>query len=307
VTPRSYEAQQLRTGLIETNGTKLYYEMMGQGHPLVLLHGGYMDRRMWDDQFAVFAQFYQVIRYDIRGFGKSELPQVPYADRQDLYDLLKFLGIEKAYLLGLSLGGEIAIDFTLEYPRMVDALILVGSPVPGYPVELMFTQEQLEQQIQRWKPFGQAMRERNVPAMVDLLMDDDTLVPSRKYPSARQRVRDNLSEYSFVWVLDPAPKQELIPPAYERLTEIHVPTLIIVGTEDHFQLHKSADKLERDIAGAMRVSISETHHLPNMEKPQEFNQIVLDFLRMLKQEGAKGYVLGPGDTLRSLTFPDRAC
>jgi pimeloyl-ACP methyl ester carboxylesterase len=191
------EAMQLQIGYVETNGTKLYYEMMGEGHPLVLLHRGYMDRRMWDNQFAAFAQNYQVIRYDIRGFGKSELPQTPYSDRRDLYDLMAFLEVKRAYLLGLSLGGVIALDFTLEYPAMVDALILVGSPVSGYPVELMFTKEQLEQQIQRWTPFDQARLERNIPAMVDLLMKDETLVPSSKYPAARQRVRENLSEYSF--------------------------------------------------------------------------------------------------------------
>ncbi|TMF47254.1 MAG: alpha/beta fold hydrolase [Chloroflexi bacterium] len=105
------EAKRAETGYIETNGTKLYYEVMGEGHPLVLVHGGYMDRRMWDDQFAEFAQYYRVVRYDVRGFGRSELPQVPYADRQDLQALLTSLGIEKTYLLGLSLGGMIAIDY----------------------------------------------------------------------------------------------------------------------------------------------------------------------------------------------------
>src|SRR5215472_5024966 len=128
-------------GTTSVNGTQLYYETLGQGHPLVLIHGGYVDRRMWDDQFHAFAEDYCVIRYDVRGFGKSELPPVPYADRQDLYDLLKCLGIEKTYLLGLSLGGIIAIDFTLDHPSMVDALILAGSPVPGFPVELLYTQE----------------------------------------------------------------------------------------------------------------------------------------------------------------------
>ena len=147
-----HEAKQVRTGFVEINGTQLYYEMMGTGHPLVLLHGGYMDRRMWDDQFAAFADSYQVIRYDIRGFGKTELPQVPYADRQDLYELLQFLGIKKTYLLGLSLGGEIAIDLTLEHPEMVDALILVGSPIPGYPWNVMSTEQELQEQIQRWTP-----------------------------------------------------------------------------------------------------------------------------------------------------------
>jgi pimeloyl-ACP methyl ester carboxylesterase len=236
---------------------------------------------MWDDQFHPFAQHYRVIRYDVRGFGKSELPPVPYADRQDLFELLKYVGIEKTYLLGLSLGGVIAIDFTLDYPDMVDALILVGSPVPGFPIELLYTEEQLEQQRSRWAAFEEAIQERNIPAMVDALMEDPTLVPSSNYPAARQLVRNNLAEYSFAWVLDPAPKQDLDPPAYERLAEIHVPTLIMLGAQDDPRLFKDADKLERDIVGASRVTIAEAHHMPNMEKPEEFNATVLDFLDKL--------------------------
>ena len=269
------------TGFVESNGTELYYEMMGEGHLLVLIHGGYMDRRMWDDQFLLFAEHYKVIRYDVRGFGKSELPQIPYADRQDLHNLLTFLGVKKTYLLGLSLGGVIALDFTLEYPNMVDALLLVGSPVGGYPNELMFTAEQIQKQIQLWGPFMAAARERNKPAMVDVLMNNPTLVPAPVYPSARQRVREQLSEYSFAWVLDSVAQQELTPPAYGRLAEISVPTLVIVGAEDDAQLHKSADKLEQDIAGIQRVTIPETHHMPNMEKPDEFDRIVLSFLDTL--------------------------
>jgi pimeloyl-ACP methyl ester carboxylesterase len=272
---------QRETGFAEVNGTQLYYEMQGEGHPLVLIHGGYMDGRMWDDQFHAFAEHCRVIRYDVRGFGKSELPQVPYADRQDLFDLLHCLGVEKTYLLGLSLGGIIAIDFTLEHPTMVDALILVGSPVPGFPIELLYTEEQLEQQRSRWAAFEKAKQERNIPDLVDALMEDPTLVPSSNYPVARQRVRNTLSEYSFVWVLNPAPRQELEPPAYERLSEIHVPTLLMLGAEDDPRLFKDADKLERDIVGARRVTMSETHHMPNMEKPEEFNTIVLDFLGRL--------------------------
>jgi len=202
---------QPEVGAASVNGTQLYYETLGEGHPLVLIHGGYMDRRMWDDQFHAFAKHYRVIRYDVRGFGKSELPPVPYADRQDLFDLLNYLGVEKTYLLGLSLGGIIAIDFTLEHPTMVDALILVGSPVPGFPIELLYTEEQLEQQRSRYAPFEKARQERNIPALVDALMEDPTLVPSSNYPAARQRVRNNLSEYSFAWVLDPAPRQDLTP------------------------------------------------------------------------------------------------
>src|SRR5581483_9982163 len=272
---------QPEASFVEVNGTQLYYEVLGEGHPLVLIHGGYMDRRMWDDQFHAFARHYRVIRYDVRGFGKSKLPSVAYADRQDLYTLLNYLGVEKTYLLGLSLGGVIALDFTLEHPAMVDALILVGSPVPGFPIELLYTEEQLEQLRSRWAAFEKARQERDLPAMVDALMQDPTLVPSPNYPVARQRVRDNLSEYSFAWVLDPAPRQDLEPPAYQRLAEIHTPTLIILGAQDDPRLFKDADKLERDILDASRVTIAETHHMPNMERPEEFNAIVLDFLEKL--------------------------
>jgi pimeloyl-ACP methyl ester carboxylesterase len=90
----------VRTGFVESNGTQLYYEMMGEGHPLILLHGGYLDRRMWDDQFAAFAQDYQVVRYDIRGFGRSALPQIPYTDREDLAHLLTFWVLKRAICLG---------------------------------------------------------------------------------------------------------------------------------------------------------------------------------------------------------------
>jgi pimeloyl-ACP methyl ester carboxylesterase len=96
---------QPETGTVPVNGTQLYYETLGEGHPLVLLHGGYMDRRMWDDQFETFAQRYQVLRYDIRGFGKSEMPQVPYSSEEDLMTLLRHLNIEHTFLLGLSWGG----------------------------------------------------------------------------------------------------------------------------------------------------------------------------------------------------------
>ncbi len=271
-------AKRIEAGFVETDGTRLYYEMMGEGHPLVLIHGGYMDNRMWDDQFVAFAEHYKVVRYDVRGFGKTELPHQAYTDRQDLYNLLTFLGIEKTYLLGLSLGGEIAQGFTLEHPEMVDALILVGAPIGGYPHELMFTEAQLQEQMRRWAVFGKAIQDRDRVAMVDAVMNDATLVPSPQYPAARQRVYEQLSEYSFVWVLDPVSQQQLEPPAYERLSEISVPTLIITGAEDERQLHRSADKQEQDIKGSKRATISETHHMPNMEKPEEFNRIVLDFL-----------------------------
>src|SRR5689334_19941744 len=115
------------SGTAEVNHTRLYYEVAGSGPPLVLIHGFDLDTRMWDDQFEVFAQHYRVVRYDVRGFGKSARPTEPYAHEEDLKALLDYLGIAQAHIVGMSMGGGIAIDFTLTYPEMTRTLILVDS------------------------------------------------------------------------------------------------------------------------------------------------------------------------------------
>src|SRR2546425_4272632 len=124
-------------GFAEVNGTILYYEVAGEGHPLVLNHGGLVDNHLWDDQFDEFAKHFKVIRYDIRGFGDSGMLKSgmePYSMERDLYSLLQFLGVEKNYVLGLSMGGELAIDFTLQYPESVDALVTVGAGLSGFEI-----------------------------------------------------------------------------------------------------------------------------------------------------------------------------
>src|SRR5258706_5545887 len=94
-----------------------------------------LDNHLWDDQLGAFAQHFKVIRYDIRGFGKSSMlasDTKPYSMEHDLYSLLQFLGVEKASILGLSMGGSLAINFTLQYPAMVEALITVGAGLSGF-------------------------------------------------------------------------------------------------------------------------------------------------------------------------------
>jgi pimeloyl-ACP methyl ester carboxylesterase len=133
-------AGEVTAGLTAINGTKLHYEMTGEGHPLVLIHGGVLDSTEWDEQFLPLAARYRVIRYDVRGFGQSETRKLPYSDVEDLYGLLAFLKVKKAFLLGGSSGGAIAIDFALEHPDMVDALVLVGTVVGGWQYSPAFMQ-----------------------------------------------------------------------------------------------------------------------------------------------------------------------
>lgn len=273
------EARSLHTGFVETNGTHLYYDMLGEGHPLVLLHGGYLDRRMWDDQFAHFAQDYQVIRYDLRGLGQSAMPQVPYADWQDLSALLTCLGVTKSVLLGFSYGGGVALDFTLASPERVEALVLVGTAINGASLDQLLTADELLAFRQQEQVYRAAKSRRDIPAMVEALMHDPTLVPPAEQATARQRVRDYLADSSFVWVLDPAPTLDLDPPAWMRLHEIRVPTLVVVGEQDDLLLHRYADKLEHEAPHVQRITVAGAHHMVNMEQPETFTALVLDFLQ----------------------------
>jgi 3-oxoadipate enol-lactonase len=126
------------TGYVDVEDAKLYYEVFGQGHPVVLIHDGLLDCRAWDFQLKAFVENYQVIRYDRRFYGRSEASEVPYSNVEDLHALLQYLNIKTAALVGISAGGGLAIDFTLAYPAMVDTLMLVGAVVSGFDYSAHF-------------------------------------------------------------------------------------------------------------------------------------------------------------------------
>lgn len=273
---------QIQKGFADVNGTRLYYEVAGEGHPLVLNHGGLVDKHLWDDQFAEFAKHFKVIRYDMRGFGDSGLinkGMESYSMERDLFSLLQYLDIQKTYVLGLSMGGSLSIDFTLQYPEMVDALITVGAGLSGYeeedPEELKAKDEEMEEAFKR----GDITRA--VEISLQIWTDGPFRTPEQVNPQVRERVRV-MTTHNFKRGDDEEVRpQQLEPPAAGRLSEIHVPALIIVGGEDVEFILSIANKLEKDIVGAKKVVIPHTAHHLNMEKPQEFNRIVIDFLEQV--------------------------
>src|SRR5947209_6401415 len=274
--------QSIRTGFAEINGTTLYYEVAGAGHPFVLVHGHLLDRRSWDEQFAVFAQRYRVIRYEQRGFGDSGLitKGEPYSDRQDLYALMKFLGTESAYLMGVSGGGALALDFTLEHPEMVDALIPVTAGVSGFrpSEEDMKTHPDV---VRMYTSLNEAFEKHDITRAVEISLELWTDGPGRLPEQAAPEVRE-MTTRNWERPDDEAqaetPPVPLEPPAVGRLSKIGVPTLIIIGEWD---APNPLDQLAAEIPGAKKVVMAETAHHPFIEKPAEFNQIVLDFLGSL--------------------------
>jgi 3-oxoadipate enol-lactonase len=265
------------SGYAEVNGARLYYEIEGEGQPLVLIHSALMNSKMWDDQVAAFSPHYRVIRFDMRGFGKSSWPDTDALYHDDIALLLKSLGVQKAAILGLSLGAEIALDFTLKYPQMVSALILASSGLDGfdYPETVM----------RRWNAFIEPVKRRDFPAAIDRYMADWVDGPTKSASLAvRQKVRAIMDEYTFAHYL-PREKsskaaEDMVSdiPQMDRLEEIKVPTLIIVGDRDQPDIVEIGEVLEDSIEGAKRVEIEHAGHMVNFERPREFNQAVLDFL-----------------------------
>ena len=273
---------QIQTGYANVNGAKLYYEIAGEGHPLTLIHGGLVDRRLWEDQFEAFSQHYRTLRYDVRAFGNSSVPtDGDYSMVDDLYHLLKFLGIEKTYLMGLSMGGGIAIDFTLAHPDTIDALIPVGAAVSGFEWSDNEETQKLGEIIDAALKAGDF--EKVVEIENRIWTDGPNRTPDQVDPKVRARVHEmNLHNYSLQTEDTPSPRDQEHP-ALPQLAEIHAPTLVIIGEEDVAQIKQIADMLVDRIPDAKKAVIPNTAHHPNMEQPEQFNRIVLDFLGSLQK------------------------
>ncbi len=274
------DTDNVTTGYADVNGAKLYYEVAGEGHPLVLLHAGVANLHMWDDQARAFRDRYRVIRFDHRGFGQSHAPAGPASISDDVYGMLKFLNVDKAYVVGCSMGGGAALDFTLAHPEMVDGLVLVGPGVSGSPDEEDDPMAATWQEIQDAAKAGDYDRANELEVRV--WVDGIGRAPDQVDPAYRAKASamnralyDNEAELSAIeW-------RQADPPAFPRLESVTAPTLVIVGDRDLPDMQRIVDTLAARIPGARKVVMHDTAHLPSMELPDQFNQILGDFLNSL--------------------------
>ncbi len=260
-------AQTSASGFAEVNGTRLYYEAAGKGRAVVLIHGGLVDSRQWDDQFREFAKRYRVVRYDLRGFGRSADATEPFSHVEDLRALLDFLKIERASLVGLSLGGIIAADFVLEHPARVGRLVLVG---PGLRGDKQPPPKDVAASIEA--------ASRGAEAFADATMTRELYAAVRPGSDAHKLLRrmllDNFKALQTFRLLK-YPE----PPTAERLGQIKAPTLVVIGSRDGRNLLNIADTLVSGIPGARKAVMPGASHHPPVEQPKEFNRILSDFLK----------------------------
>jgi pimeloyl-ACP methyl ester carboxylesterase len=274
------ETGNVTTGYADVNGAKLYYEVTGEGHPLVFLHAGVANLHMWDDQVSAFSDRYRVVRYDHRSFGQSSAPAGPASSADDVYGMFKSLNIGKAYLVGCSMGGGMALDFTLAHPEMVDALVLSGPGVSGMPDEENDPLADTWQEIQAAAKAGDHDKANELEMRV--WVDGMGRTPDQVDPAYRGKASAmNRALYDHDAEMNAVEWQPADPPAYSRLEQVIAPTLLIVGDRDVPDIQHAVDVLAARIPNAKKVVMHDTAHLPSMELPDEFNQILGDFLNSL--------------------------
>jgi len=265
-------------GYAPVRNGELYYETQGEGYPLVLIHAGVADHTMWDAQVPAFARRFRVIRYDTRGYGKSRTEDTEFSNRQDLLDLLDHLQVPAAHVIGISRGGQIAIDFTLEHPERVTALVAVACGFSGWSFpegqevpeeEAAFAAMEAAEEARDW--------ERLADLETAMWADGPGQPEDRVDPETRRRV--------WRWIYENYARSDgtatpipLEPPAAGRLREIRVPTLILLGDLDTKAVLLMADAMARGIPGARKAVFPGVAHMVPLEVPDQFNERVMSFL-----------------------------
>lgn len=253
---------------LDVDGSKIYYEECGAGaEAVVLIHDGIADSLVWDGVWPAFCKQLHTIRYDRRGYGRSPATAVIYTETDDLFALLRHLQIKRATLVGSSHGGGLAIDFTLDHPNLVEELVLVGAVVDGYGYSDQFLLRGLK---------NNEPGEKDVARLIANWANDKYLLAT-DHPEAKKKLQSILTANPQDLTHDDMPRPTR--PAVARLSEIRVPTLILVGDQDIPDVHAHAGVIENGIPNSRRVVVEDTGHLMYLEKPDEFSHIVLAFLQ----------------------------
>jgi len=268
------EMFQMEAGYAPVNGTRLYYEAKGDGEPLIFIHGSYGDRRHWNEQLTGLSSRFKVIRYDIRGYGRSDKP-IPgqyYKHIDDLNALLDYLGVEKAHIAGFSSGCTIAGDFVLANPDRCLSFIAVGPWLSG--INLASTQEVYND----YGAVANIFRRDGAEAARDFLKGLHYLRPHKDLPNVLSQMDKVISDYDFWSFSHTDPAQSSYPTAFGRMNKFDLPTLIITASHDIVACQELADLMETRIGNAQKVKIDQASHIMMLEEPDLFNNAIINFI-----------------------------
>lgn len=263
----------VESGYVDVDGGRIFYDASGDGPAIIMIHDGIVHRETWDAQFTSLSNSYRVVRWDRRGYGRSDAPTEPFSNVDDLKAVMDKLAIEKATIMGCSSGGLLSIYFTLEHPERVSSLVLVGPIVSGFSFSEHFRSRggrgqpdqdaSLEERIAYWSwkdPWITGPESREAKSKIEAWL---------KANPQNLKGQGRLARWPRGVALG-------------RLSEIKVPTLLIVGEADIPDVHSHVGAIEAGIAGARRVVLINGGHLVHLEVPEAFNRVVREFLESLK-------------------------
>lgn len=263
----------LETGFAQLDHGTLYYERLGSGTPIVLMHGLSLDTRMWNGVFEKLAERYQVIRIDLRGFGRSEATTEPFSVYEDVRALLDFLKLDSAFLVGHSMSGTMILDFALAYPERTLGLVFVAGALIGHPPSELAKETQAHLQ----ELFQKGDLEAALEYDVVILLDGPQATPGRVEGPTRELLKE-IRRHAYTLEFNGNFPKPLEPFAITRLEEVQAPMLTIYGDLDWPHFKEISDAIATRVPNAQQVLMPGTAHNGCMEKPEEFAQLVLDFL-----------------------------
>ena len=236
----------------------LYHEVAGEGEPLVLLHAGLGDSRMWDGQWDAFAAGYRTMRCDLRGWGRSPIEPGRFSNARDVSELCAELGIARAAFVGISMGGTAALELALGRPELVAALVLVGPGVPGHDWSDAVRALQAEE--------DEALARGDVDAAIDANLRLWLAGPNRGLDDVDAGVRSLVAEMlrqaiaNWLPVLESAEEEPFAADVSGRLGEIGCPVLVLVGEEDVEDMH--ADRAAARAGDSRRAARDDPERRP---------------------------------------------
>jgi pimeloyl-ACP methyl ester carboxylesterase len=260
---------------IPFDGAVIRGEADGFGYPVVFLHSGVTDRRMWSEQMQMLAsEGYHVISYDRRGYGETVTEDVPFNHLIDLEAVLDRLSIHAAIFIGSSMGGGLAIDFALEHPERTIALVLMGTAVTGAEgYEVDEEVEQLEEAFEYAKQRG------NIGTANRIQAHEWLDGPYGEAGRVTGNARELFLAMNEIHLNHPPLKHEDLPePAFDNVHTIIAPTLLVVGELDCSDIIAIHEDLSEEIENSFAVVMEDTAHFPNLERPDLFNPILGEFL-----------------------------
>ena len=247
---------------LDVGGSKIYYEEAGTGSAtIVLLHDGLLGSESWNEVWDKLAAKYHVIRYDRRGYGRSEPAKVAFSPSDDLAKLLTHLKAQPAVIVGSSSGGALAIDFAIAHPEMVSGLFLIGPVLHG----MRYTEYFLARAHRNVEPFE---KKGDIKAAIKNWSEDRFLI-ANGHDQARKKFYDALLASSQNLKYDPQFEKKLSPPASQRLAEIKAPTLILAGESDIADVHAHCGAINTGIRDSQRVVLKDAGHLVQLDCPDE--------------------------------------